>query len=851
MEQVEYFIEVVGPQTNISEIVVNDNYEVSQIDITEQYAGIPDAALSDFVHKGAVNWNSVYSTVSSLSSFWNSVYNFVNATSSIEIDQEKVTSFVISNSSNILSVNSLVNLTSAQWNSVYAYVNANSSIEANQEAATAFVISNSSNLLLVDNFVFANSSFWFYQGTDIKALSSYWQEAYTNLVTNSAAYLTSIDISFLKVSANWDSVYTTVNQNSSLWFYQGTDLKALSANWQESYTNLVTYSAAYLNTLWDNISGKPLTFTPSTHTHPISAIDNLQTTLNGKASSSHTHNGTDIYILGTNIIVTGAGTTSYNTTYIPNGTNEGKTKYLASNGFEIKWVSGGPTAWYLYNNVGTPAYYNTTNSSTPAVGGWQIIYPYGNSPAPNVALSTVTLTDALTGKVDKETGKGLSTNDFTTAEKLKLSSIDLSLIQSTSAQWNIAYSYVISNSSIESTQQLATTFVLNNSSNILLVDSLVMSSSANWDYQGTDLKSLSSRWDSAYTNLVTNSAAYLTSVDISFLSVSSNWDSVYNTVNQNSATNWALQDLQSVTNRGASSTHIIQVPAIQFDTINIPGTVLEGQIQWNPTDGTMDLGMQGGVVIQQIGQELFVKVINKSGSTISNGTPVYFSGRQGNRPKILPSKGDSQTTSKVEGLTTQDIDDGDEGYITTFGYVRQIKTDYAGWNLGDKLYVSKTVSGGLTNINPQVPHHCDGIGEIAILGGHGIGAIFVNIERHVTLDSLSDVDGTPLTQDGQILVWHNTSGYFDFDKNINNYVLLSSTGNWDSVYSTVNQNSSVNWNYQGTDLKALSANWESASTLVQNNSSNWNVSYDRSTVFAANSANYCTKSLALAYAIAL
>ena len=91
MEQVEYFIEVVGPQTNISEIVVNDNYEVSQVDITEQYAGIPDAALSAYVYNGAVLWNSVYSSVSALSSFWNSVYSYVNSTSSFEANQEAAT----------------------------------------------------------------------------------------------------------------------------------------------------------------------------------------------------------------------------------------------------------------------------------------------------------------------------------------------------------------------------------------------------------------------------------------------------------------------------------------------------------------------------------------------------------------------------------------------------------------------------------------------------------------------------------------------------------------------------------------------------------------------------------------
>lgn len=45
-------------------------------------------------------------------------------------------------------------------------------------------------------------------------------------------------------SANWDSVYSTVQQNSAVnWNYQGTDLKALSANWQNTYTNFSSQSA--------------------------------------------------------------------------------------------------------------------------------------------------------------------------------------------------------------------------------------------------------------------------------------------------------------------------------------------------------------------------------------------------------------------------------------------------------------------------------------------------------------------------------------------------------------------------------------------------------------------------------
>lgn len=41
------------------------------------------------------------------------------------------------------------------------------------------------------------------------------------------------------------------------------------------------------------------------------------------------------------------------------------------------------------------------------------------------------------------------------------------------------------------------------------------------------------------------------------------------------------------------------------------------------------------------------------------------------------------------------------------------------------------------------------------------------------LTDLADVDGTPVTQDGQFPVWDNSNGYFDFTVNINDYVTNS------------------------------------------------------------------------------
>lgn len=40
---------------------------------------------------------------------------------------------------------------------------------------------------------------------------------------------------------------------------------------------------------WSSVTGKPTTYPPATHTHPISGVNNLQTTLDGKSASGHTH----------------------------------------------------------------------------------------------------------------------------------------------------------------------------------------------------------------------------------------------------------------------------------------------------------------------------------------------------------------------------------------------------------------------------------------------------------------------------------------------------------------------------------------------------------------------------------
>ena len=237
---------------------------------------------------------------------------------------------------------------------------------------------------------------------------------------------------------------------------------------------------------------------------------------------------------------------------------------------------------------------------------------------------------------------------------------------------------------------------------------------------------------------------------------------------------------------GGVSANNIDTPILHFDTAySKTGSEPEGSIYWNSTDKTVDLVHDGA--IQQIGQELFIRVRNVTGSTIENGTPVYINGRSGNRPRVYPAMSNSHSTSKVAGITTEDIPNNSDGFITTFGYVRQIKTNYTGignwgttWAEGDNLYVSKDIPGQLTNIEPPVPHHSDIIGNVGIVGSAGIGSIFVSIYHHKSLEELCDVNGTPLTTTGQVPTWNVSLSAFDFNHNVTDYLYTWShlSSNW-------------------------------------------------------------------------
>ena len=129
----------------------------------------------------------------------------------------------------------------------------------------------------------------------------------------------------------------------------------------------------------------------------------------------------------------------------------------------------------------------------------------------------------------------------------------------------------------------------------------------------------------------------------------------------------------------------------------------EGLLYYNSDDKTFVAYNDEADIGMNIGEEMWKRVRNNSGSLIADGTPVYISGAVGQLPTIVPTDADSLTTSKLAGVATHDIENNSNGYITVFGVVRGLDTDGSpygeSWSDGDEIFISNT-AGELTNVRP-------------------------------------------------------------------------------------------------------------------------------------------------------
>lgn len=211
---------------------------------------------------------------------------------------------------------------------------------------------------------------------------------------------------------------------------------------------------------------------------------------------------------------------------------------------------------------------------------------------------------------------------------------------------------------------------------------------------------------------------------------------------------------QSATSFDTAWQDEITVDAVGFD-LNANETVGVGQLAWNATDATLDLGMGGGNVVQQIGQEQYVYARNADNDGIDEGYVYYISGASGGNKEVRLARADSITTAKATiGVATESSSGGSKAFITTFGLVRGLPNSlFVGINEGDTLFLSATEAGRFTNVQPASPNHRVQIG-ICVRKQSNNNELFVKVQTGLDLDELCDVSitnpqaGDVLTFDG-------------------------------------------------------------------------------------------------------
>jgi hypothetical protein len=173
-----------------------------------------------------------------------------------------------------------------------------------------------------------------------------------------------------------------------------------------------------------------------------------------------------------------------------------------------------------------------------------------------------------------------------------------------------------------------------------------------------------------------------------------------------------------------------------------------------------------------INDNLITVVRNDTGSTINKMSVVYINGALGDTPRISLSIASGEaTSSKTYGLVVNNIASGGVGTVIVEGTLRNLDTNsqFSAISEGTSLWLSPTVSGGITSTKPHTPNHSVFVGTL-IRKHSQQGVINVKIQNGYELEELHNVATTGATN-GQFLQYNSGSGLW----------VPTSSGNFNSL----------------------------------------------------------------------
>ena len=175
--------------------------------------------------------------------------------------------------------------------------------------------------------------------------------------------------------------------------------------------------------------------------------------------------------------------------------------------------------------------------------------------------------------------------------------------------------------------------------------------------------------------------------------------------------------------------------ATRFTDINVPENLpsfKEGNLFY--FQGPDALTYSNEKINIKLGQDEVVRVYNNTGLTIGKGKVVYITGATNDFPTIALAKSDNiGTVYETHGLTSNEIANGEYGYVTVRGLYGGLNT--SAFAPGDIVHVSPDSAGELVNYSPQYPNYPFEVGIVLVSdsasGGNVGGCIQVGLRAEV------------------------------------------------------------------------------------------------------------------------
>lgn len=192
--------------------------------------------------------------------------------------------------------------------------------------------------------------------------------------------------------------------------------------------------------------------------------------------------------------------------------------------------------------------------------------------------------------------------------------------------------------------------------------------------------------------------------------------------------------------------------------------LVAGKMWYTPATGAWNMGMGGGNITQQVGEEIFV--YGKASAAITEGQVIVKTGAVGASGVITFAPAPLGTTDPqaIIGLATENIALNGFGRITAFGVVHNITTTGAAygetWADGDTLYYNPNYVGGLTNVKPSAPNQKTEIGIVINAGSGGSGSIQVEIIHGTTLGGTDGNVQFSSLSNQDLIQYDSTAGYW-------------------------------------------------------------------------------------------